>query len=377
MTSKSYHCTSILQLKQVLSEANTSAFQPTLAIVFCTMAFDLEEIRNCFVERQIALAGCSTAGEIIDDSLHEKSIAMMLMDLAPASFQIKLSVYQDKSMLQAAQEIGTFVGDCFSNPGVLLMSSGISIDAQQLVEGINSAVSKSIPIYGGLAGDDLALVETYAFTQDGMTENGAAILVFDTEKIAITGLALSGWKPIGGVNVITKAAGNVVLEINNEPALDVFVRYFGLSEAETKHDQLISIQTNYPFQLLRDDGKSILRSPILINKEMKSITLAASVSEGDRFRFSTSPGFEVIDQTVEGFQALKAAAPEADALVLFSCKGRHGAFGPLLKNEIKGIYQYWEKPLIGFLSYGEIGNIGDEDIEFHNETCVAVTLKER
>lgn len=367
----------MLQLKQVLSEAKTSAFQPTLAIVFCTMAFDLEEIRHCFVERQIALAGCSTAGEIIDDSLHEKSIAVMLMDLAPASFQIKLSVYQDKPMLQAAQEIGTFVKGCFPNPGVLLMSSGISIDAQQLVEGINSAVSKSIPIYGGLAGDDLALVETYAFTQDGMTENGAATLVFDTEKIAITGLALSGWKPIGGINVITKAVGNEVFEINHEPALDVFVRYFGLSDAETKHDQLIGIQTNYPFQLIRDDGKSILRSPILINKEMKSITLAASVSEGDRFRFSTSPGFEVIDETVEGFQALKTAAPEADALVLFSCKGRHGAFGPLLKNEIKGIYQYWEKPLIGFLSYGEIGNIGDENIEFHNETCVAVTLKER
>jgi len=377
MTSKSYHCTSILQLKQVLSEANTSAFQPTLAIVFCTMAFDLEEIKNCFVERQIALAGCSTAGEIIDDSLHENSIALMLLDTDPASFQIKLSVYHDKSMLQAAEEIGIFVGDCFSNPGVLLMSSGISIDAQQLVAGINSSVAQSIPIYGGLAGDDLAMIETYAFTEDGVTENGAAILVFDTEKIAINGLALSGWQPIGGVNVITKAAGNQVLEINNEPALDVFVRYFGLSDAETKHDQLIGIQTNYPFQLLRGDGKSILRSPLLIHKDTKSIILAASVSEGDRFRFSTSPGFEVIDQTVEGFQALKTAAPEADALVLFSCKGRHGAFGPLLKNEIKGIYQYWGKPLIGFLSYGEIGNIGDENIEFHNETCVAVTLKER
>lgn len=377
MTSKSYHCTSISGLKKVLSEANTSGFQPSLAIVFCTMAFQLEKIRNCFVEHQIALVGCSTAGEIIDDALYEKSIAVLLMDIDPAAFHIKLTSYQDKPMLQAAQEIGAFVGDCFPNPGVLLMSSGLSIDAQQLVEGINSSVSKSIPIYGGLAGDDLAMVETYAFTHDGVAESGAATLVFDTDKITITGLALSGWKPIGGINVITKAAGNEVLEINNEPAYDVFVRYFGLSEAETKHDQLIGIQTNYPFQLLRENGKSILRSPLLINKEAKSITLAASVSEGDRFRFSTSPGFEVVEQTVEGFQDLKSAAPEADALVLVSCKGRHGAFGPLLNKEIKGIYNYWEKPLIGFLSYGEIANLGTERIEFHNETCAAIILKER
>ncbi len=377
MTSKSYHCTSIPQLKQVLSEANTPVFQPTLAIVFCTMAFDLEKIRNCFVEHQIALAGCSTAGEIINDSLYEKSIAILLMDIDPAAFQINLTTYQDKPMLQAAKEMGAFVGNCFPNPGVLLMSSGLRIDAQQLVEGINASITKSIPIYGGLAGDDLAMVETYAFTQDGVTKKGAAVLVFDTEKIAITGLALSGWKPIGGVNIITKAAGNEVLEINNEPAYDVFVRYFGLSDADTKHDQLIGIQTNYPFQLIREDGNTILRSPLLIHKDTKSISLTASVSEGDRFRFSTSPGFEVIDQTVEGFQALKSAAPEADALVLFSCKGRHGAFGPLLKNEIKGIYKYWEKPLIGFLSYGEIANLGADSIEFHNETCAAVILKER
>lgn len=377
MISKSYHCTSIPQLEKILSETNTPVFQPTLAIVFCTMAFDLEKIRHCFVDHQIALAGCSTAGEIINDSLHEKSIALLLMDIDPAAFQIKLTAYEDKSMLEVATDIGEFVGNCFLDPGVLLMSSGLSIDAQQLVQGINLSISKPIPIYGGLAGDDLAMVETYAFTQDGVTEKGAAVLVFDTEKVAITGLALSGWKPIGGVNVITKALGNEVLEINNEPAYDVFVRYFGLSDAETKHDQLIGIQTNYPFQLIRDDGRSILRSPLLIHKDKKSITLAASVSEGDLFRFSTSPGFEVIDQTVEGFQALKSAAPDADALVLFSCKGRHGAFGPLLKNEIKGIYKYWEKPLIGFLSYGEIANLGTESIEFHNETCAAVILKER
>lgn len=377
MITKSYHCASISQLKKVLATANTTDFRPSLGIVFSTVDFDLEQVRISFASHDIALVGCTTAGEIINNTLYEKSLALLLFDINPAFFKIKLTKYETPNIMSAAEEIGGFVKGCFENPGMLLMSGGLAIDAQRLVQGINAVISQPIPIYGGLAGDDLEMVRTFAFTHEEITENGATSLVFDTDRVEMTGLAISGWKPIGGVNVITKAEGNQVYEINGEPAYDVFVRYFGLTEAETKHDQLIGIQTNYPFQMMRPEGKSILRSPLLVHKDTKSISLAASVQEGDQFRFSTSPGFEVVEETIEGFKALKAVAPEADALVLFSCKGRHGAFGPMLNKEIQGIYDYWEKPLIGFLSYGEIANLSAENIEFHNETCAAVILKEK
>lgn len=364
-----------MALKEALALAKTNDFKPSLAIVFTSVKFDLEELRACFVEEKLALVGCTTAGEIIDDSLHEHSMAVLLLEIASSSFQIYLEEYQDENIQFAAEQIGTFLSTAFTHPGMLLMSGGLAIDAQRLVQGINDSTTEPIPIYGGLAGDDLDMVKTFAFTHEKVTDHGAACLVFDTDKVLLTGLAISGWKPIGAVNVITKATGNQVFEINGEPAYDVFVRYFGLTEAETKHDQLIGIQTNYPFQILREGGKHILRSPLLIHKDTKSISLAASVQEGDRFRFSTSPGFEVVEQTIEGFKNLKSKAPEADALILFSCKGRHGAFGPMINDEIKGIHTYWEKPLIGFLSYGEIGNLSEEKIEFHNETCAAVVLK--
>ncbi len=377
MKTKSYQLTSIEELKETLSVINTKDFQPTLAIVFTSISFDLEEMRRCFVNANLALVGCTTAGEIVDDSLHEHSMAVLCMDIDPQAFRIKLEQYQEENIQVPAERIGTFVSESFVKPGMLLMSGGLAIDAQRLVQGINASTSEPIPIYGGLAGDDLNMVRTFAFTHEKVTDNGAACLVFNTERVTLNGLAISGWKPIGGINVITKAIGNQVFEINGEPAYDVFVRYFGLTEAETKHDQLIGIQTNYPFQILREGGKHILRSPLLVHKDTKSISLAASVQEGDRFRFSTSPGFEVVEQTIEGFKGLKSEAPDADALILFSCKGRHGAFGPMINDEIKGIHSYWNKPLIGFLSYGEIGNLSAEEIEFHNETCAAVVLKEQ
>jgi hypothetical protein len=150
------------------------------------------------------------------------------------------------------------------------------------------------------------------------------------------------------------------------------MRYFG----PALKDPLISIQTNYPLQIIREGGYSVLRSPIVMNEKDGSITLTAGIKKGDEFRFSSSPDFEVIDMTVAEFGKLQEVAPDPDAVVLFSCKGRHGAFGPLLEDEVGGIFERWKRPMIGLLSYGEFGDNGQGHCEFYNSTCSLVTIKE-
>jgi hypothetical protein len=113
------------------------------------------------------------------------------------------------------------------------------------------------------------------------------------------------------------------------------------------------------------------------DREAGTLVLAGGVRNGDKFRFSIAPGFEVIDQTVEEFGEWKRSAPNADALILFSCKGRHAALGPLIEDEVKGIYDFWKKPMIGFFTYGEIGPSKNGRCEFHNETCSLVVIHER
>ncbi|MEZ5042148.1 MAG: FIST N-terminal domain-containing protein [Saprospiraceae bacterium] len=377
MISKSFHCHTGEQLVELILHSITPTFQPTLAIVFSSVNQNLEGVRQAFADLAIDLIGCSTAGEIVDHSLYEQSIACLLLDLDRSFYRVKMVEYGREDVLGAAQQVGQYASQSFEHPGLLIMSGGMTIDAQQLIDGIHASVDGNIPVYGGLAGDDLEMTTTFAFTKQKITANGIVALVLDTDKVSIQGFAISGWEPVGGVNVITKSIGNIVYEINDEPAYDVFIRYFGLSDDKTKSDQLISIQTNYPFQIIKTSGYSILRSPLVVDEHEGTITLAAAVQEGDTFRFSNAPGFEVIDQTVAEFSQLYERAPEADALILFSCKGRHGAFGPMLIDEIRGIYDYWKKPMVGFLSYGEFGNMKDGRPEFHNETCALAILKER
>ncbi|MEL6970108.1 MAG: FIST N-terminal domain-containing protein [Bacteroidota bacterium] len=376
MWTTSFHCESLNQLRTNLS--NTKAnHSPSLGIVFCSPNHDVDQIRLVFKDFDIDLVGCTTAGEIVDTSLYENSLAVLLLEIDPAYYHIGTQPHQGKDVYQAAFTLGQEATAQFEHPAMIIFSGGLVVNAESIIDGLQAGAGKSLPMYGGLAGDDLVLDKTIAFSHGEVSDNCLVILSIDTDKVLLKGLAISGWEPIGGVNTITECEGNVIYSINGEPAFDVFSRYFGFSNSGDKADQLVTIQTNYPLQILRKEGYSVLRSPILVDEDEKSITLAASVEKGEQFCFSTSPGFEVIEKTIDEFSQLQQGFPQADALVLFSCKGRHGAFGPMLEDEISGIFEQWEKPMVGLLTYGEFGDNGKGRCEFHNETCSLVILKEK
>ncbi len=374
MNSKTLQATSISILEQKINQVISTEFQPTIGIVFNSIEQDIAGIQSIFKRHNIDLVGCTTAGEIIDDELLEETTAVLLLDMNREHYVIK-TLDHDKGSYKAAFQIGTEIKDIYDNIGILMNVGEFGVDAAGVVNGIKAGIGKEVPMYGGLAADGLQMKEIFAYSRDFSTNSGSVILVIDADKIEIKGMAISGWKAIGMEKTITKSEGNIVYEIDNERASDVFIRYFGIANA-TSDDYLVSLQTNYPLQIIREED-TILRSPLVLDEDNGSITLMGGVNQGDKFRFSNSPGFEVIEQTIEEFEQLKDKSPDVDALILYSCKGRHGALGPLLEDEISGLYNYWNKPMIGFLSYGEIGNTPSGICEFHNETCSLVSLREK
>lgn len=378
MKSKSLQVQSIDDLQVELPKIITQEFQPTIAIIFSSVKHDMDKIGAVMSNFDIEVVGCTTAGEICNQGIRKESISMLFMDMKKEYCRVHYVENDDRTVFQVAHEIGSVADASFKNPAIILLSGGVAIDAEQIVFGVKDALRREIPMYGGLAGDDLGFEATYVFTNNKNTNNGLLALIIDNDKVSVEGRATSGWEPMGAVNTITKARGNVVYSINNEPALDVFVRFFGLFDnTPSEAIPFSSISGQYPLQILRENGYSILRSPLIGNEEERTLTLGGGVREGDKFRFSISPGFEVIDQTVNEFKELNSTVPDADAIILFSCVGRHAAFGPLLEDEIEGIYNHWQTPMIGFMSYGEIGNTKSGVCEFHNETCSLVVLKER
>jgi hypothetical protein len=266
----------------------------------------------------------------------------------------------------------------FSHPGILMFVSGVGIAGDRPVDGVREKMPIDLPIYGGLAGDNLCHDATYTFTHEGVNDAGLAALILDAEKIRINGLAVSGWQPLGRVHTVTRSESNIVYEIDGEPALDLFFNYFGdihCTHSGTKGSFTIAGQ--YPLQLQQADGSFALRSLLLYDTEQRTLIAAGKVPGGVKFRFCPPPNFSVIEKTISSFQSYAQSQSPPEAVLMISCKGRHTSFGPLLSDEISAVYALWQVPMAGFLSNGEIGNdrIGGT-CEFHNVTCSLVTLSE-
>ena len=378
MQVKSFIAHSVPEVGNQLANFRAEGFRPTLSIVFSSVETDFGALQQAFRDAGVDMVGCTSAGEIVDDSVHESVIACMVMDMERGCYRIFTGASEASSTYRVCFEAGQMARDTFQNPGVLLLSGGIRVDAEQLVLGVKDGVGREIPFFGGLAGDHLEMQKTLTFSNDFLSDDGVVCLILDTDRIETQGMATSGWEAIGAENLITKAEGNVVYSINGQPALDVLLRHFGFFDnVAQKGETLRTLNIQYPFQIMREGGDTVLRIPMFADYTNRTITLAGGVRTGERFRFSIAPGFEVVEKTVEEFAAMQQRTPDADAVILFSCIGRHTEFGPLIDEEVQGLFNHWRAPMIGFFTYGEIGNTAHNTTEFHNETCALVTLREK
>ena len=154
MKACSFLCESSDALKNALLAHKENNFQPNLALVFCSSSQNLDEIRAIFTAEGIDLAGCTTAGEIVDAGLHAKSIAVMLLSLDRAYYQVLLEKYDGEDVGPAAERLGKQAAATFANPSGIILSGGLTVDAELIIESIYSGAEINLPMYGGMAGDD-------------------------------------------------------------------------------------------------------------------------------------------------------------------------------------------------------------------------------
>jgi hypothetical protein len=379
MKAKSIKGKSPSEISDALNEALSDGYKPTLAVVFLSIKQDKEAISKLLDEKGIGIFGATTAGEFIDGDIGEESTAIMLLDINPADFEIMFIETGDENTRSIAKHIGEEGLKKFTNPAFIVVSGGISTDGEMIIRGIEDAVGPEVTIFGGMAGDDFTMTGTYVFTNGKSSNNALVAIILDEDKVSVKGLATSGWRPVGTERTITKSEGNVVYTIDDVPALDVVIKYMGVSkDLDTWKDVIVNVGSEFPMQLLREAADPVLRAPLFANKADRSLTCAGSVPQGSKIRFSMPPTFDVIDKVVAECKNVKDnEQPEGEAMIMFSCKARHLSLGPIVGDEIQQVKDVWGTPMVGFFSYGEMGKASKGKHEFHNNTCSLVVLEEK
>jgi hypothetical protein len=379
MISKTIKASSTEAITKEIDKATADGFKPTLAIVFLSIKQDREAISKLFDDKGIQIFGATTSGEFINGDIEEGSIVIMLLDMNPKYFKLVFLETGERTTYENAKQMGVEGKNAFKNPAFIIASGWLHIDGEKIIEGITEGFGNEVTVFGGMAGDDLAMQGPLVFTNEKSAVNGLLALIVDEDKIEINGIATCGWKPIGTTKTVTKSEGNIVYTIDNKPALDMVMKYLGLDiDLDSGNDVLTNIGAYYPLQLERENVTPVMRTAMWGNKEDRSLICAGTVPQGSKVRFSLPPDFDAIEQVIDECKEVKKERQqEADALIMFSCISRHLSFGILMTEEIEQVKQVWDAPMVGFFSYGEFGKSRTGKHEFHNNTCCVVALKEK
>lgn len=361
------------------NQANGQDFRPTLAIILVSNMEDAEPIQSIFRNQGIEIFGVTAPHNFNEKGIREGHIIVMLLDIKPDHFKIVLNDYEGSSPFKAGYNAGLTGKNTFENPSFIISPLDFRVSNDELIRGLTDAAGHETMIAGGVSGDP-ADFSGVIFTNDASSKGGLLALILDQDKVEISGLAVSGWKPVGTTKKITKCEDSWALTIDNEPAMHVIQRFLGndIVRDNSEGSGFVPTDLGYPLQFQRASGNAIMKPALFFNPADQSVMIAGGAKEGDHFRFSLPPDFDVIDKVVETTRICKEKEmPDADVLMVFSCVGRLGTFGPLISTEIEGLASTWGKPMVGFFSLGEFGKLDEGQCEFQGTTVSWVALKEK
>jgi len=366
-----YSVTAIDELKTGILEYIEKGNKPTLAFVFSSWAHAPAEIGKIFEKYDIDVFGATSFAEIDMGKIKEGSIVVMLLDILRTSYRLDFFGGEKKSSFNIGQDTAAWSKTVFENPGLVVVTSLRDSNGDKVVNGIRSISGSSATLLGGMAGNDIN-PEHYPVVYGSKISliNGIAALVIDQDTIKLEGFTSSGWKGIGTSKTVTRSNENIVYSIDNQPAAEVYNKYLNISRESELYDS-----GQYGIQIEREDGSLVTRVAMSFNDD-GSITFAGTIPQGTKIRFSSAPGIELVQQTIDHLTEFHDKIPEADATVIFSCGARFFALSPSIEKESIAVSNLWKVSCMGFFTFGEFGPDSKGLCDFHNFTLSLVLLKE-
>ena len=349
-----------------------------LALVFGSPALledptRLAEMRRTFPGAR--LVGCSTAVEICGAEVTDDTLTCTAVTFAAARVRVaRASVAEDGSFAAGAALAQALAADDLRH--VLVFAEGLKINGSALARGIQSALPEGVTVTGGLSADGDRFGRTVVLC-DEPADRGVVGVGCYGPGLRVGFGSLGGWDPFGPRRVVTGWAGNVLYELDGEPALQLYRRYLGEHAAALPASGL-----RFPLSL-RTPGvePGLVRTLLAIDDAAQSITFAGDIPEGGFARLMKANFERLIDGATRAARAshVPLAASQPALALLVSCVGRKLVLKQRVEEEVESVRDVLggAAVLTGFYSYGELAPMLDQtSCQLHNQTMTITTLSE-
>jgi hypothetical protein len=324
--------------------------------------------------------GCTTGGQIHEHDAVDDEITGVAIRFDETKIRLVSEMVGSSA---DSRTCGRAIGERLLAPdlaGIFILSDGLNVNGSELVAGITGVIGRHIPLTGGLAGDGSQFEETLVGANCAPQSRMVAGIGFYGNAIRIGHGSAGGWDVFGPWRTVTRSQGNVLFELDGEPALDLYQRYLG-DEAEG----LPGAGLLFPLQIQNPDNADhrIVRTILAVDRDKRSLTFAGDVPEGwsaqlmrGNFEHLSRGAADAARQATGGLADGQATNGVA---LLVSCIGRRLLMGQWVSEEIEaaGAVLGTQFARLGFYSYGEISPHAVSGIcELHNQTMTITTITE-
>ena len=363
------------------SLAALAGIKPQLVTVFGAVPFFTDKAFQAALRAALpdaAIIGCSTAGEISNGGVADGSCVITAVNFSGTRIRTATSPLRGMAdSLAAGARIG---GELAATDlrALMVFGPGVQINGSALVDGIASKVGMTT-ITGGLAGDGGAFAQTWTLGQAGVGDNAIVAVGLYGDALDFAHGSFGGWEPFGPSRKVTRCDGNVLYELDGEPALEVYKRYLGDHAKGLPASGLL-----FPFAMVGEDQNAIglIRTILGVDEANGSLTLAGAIDPDGYLKLMHAS----TDRLVNGAESAAEAAQEmhqssGDSLaILVSCVGRKLVMGDRVDEEVEAVAEVFgsKATLTGFYSYGEISPFTPGSAcHLHNQTMTITWMGEK
>jgi hypothetical protein len=362
------------------ASAVLSDMRPQLVFMFAA----LEWFKDPALLTRVAAAwpqavcfGCSTAGEISGTAVDDGTLSLLAIGFDSPDARIEWSqttVPGGRDSFSA----GAALAGGISTEGLrhaLVIAPGTDLNGSALIDGLRSVLPDDCTLSGGLAGDAGTFAGTYQFTPAGVGARTAFIIGFYGRSLNIRGACEGGWKPFGPARKATRAKGNILFDLDGEPALAIYKKYLGDYAADLPGSALL-----FPFETrsaLRE-RTGILRTILAVDETQGSLTFAGSIEEGGYLTLMHASTDGLALAAMGAARSLGDLGASPKALLAISCVGRKLVMGARTEEEAEGLSDVLgaQTAIGGFYSNGEICGTDLKSCSLHNQTMTVTSFAE-
>ena len=335
----------------------------------------IEEIRNEFPYEHIVFG--STSGEIINNNVFDDSIVVTAIEFEKSTFEIRTENILDHN--KDAKKLGQKLYNEIPKENLkhlFVLSEGSFVNGSSLIEGLEENIKNAIPISGGMCGDDAKFEKTLASYKVNPKEGEVVLIGFYGETLEISFASFGGWSTFGPERIITKSEANILYEIDDQPALDLYKKYLG-----DKANQLPQASLLYPLNVTPEGKKEpVVRTILGIDHEKQSMTLAGDVPVNSRVQLMMASVDAIAEGASEAAKlAMKNRKNKPQLALLVSCVGRKLVMNQRVEEEIERVHEVVGEntAITGFYSYGEMAPFSRNTFcDLHNQTMTLTLISE-